>query len=67
MQDRKNTPLDTMEADEIAAIRERLAQLDAEKVELEARLASLRVAREAVKRTVPGNSDRLAPPVAEAP
>jgi len=67
MQDRKNTPLDTTEADEIAAIRERLAQLDAEKAELEARLASLRAAREAVKKTVLDSSNHLALPVADAP
>lgn len=67
MQDRDNTPLDTMEADEIAAIRERLAQLDAEKAELEARLASLRAAREPVKRNVLSSSNRLVPPVVDAP
>lgn len=69
MQDRKksDTPLDTMEVDEIAAIRERLAQLDAEKAALEARLASLLAALEAARRTVSGNSHRLAPPMADAP
>lgn len=60
-------PLDAMEADEIAAIHERLAQLDAEKVELTARLAKLRAAREAVKKTVPGSSNSLGPPPAAAP
>ncbi|MGE0005269.1 MAG: DEAD/DEAH box helicase family protein [Parvibaculaceae bacterium] len=67
MQVRKNTPLDTMEADEIAAIRERLAQLDAERAELEARLVSLWAAREVAKKTVPDSSNRLASPIADAP
>lgn len=69
MQDRKksDTPLGSMEFDEITAIRERLAQLDAEKAALEARLSSRLSALETARRAASGNSQRLAPPMADAP